>query len=493
MKKILIIPALAMTLTLGSCSNWLDINTNPYASTTVEAGYLFNYSAVCWSATRAGGDSYFAFSMGGQVLADGGRYGGWTEAYYDFGDYAPGNIWVAGYANVAENLNVAIKTAQETGGQNNTVAQCMLLRASVFYSLTMIYGDIPFSEACNIEASRTPAFDAQQDILNGVIGMIDEALSLIDDESVAITNYDIYYKGDMDKWAKFGKSLKLRVLMTMVDKDNSKAAQIGAMVQAGGLITLNSDQMLFPFYTTEGSQNPTWRLEYEYGDAEGEVFNYMFPHYTVVDPMVAIDDPRLPVYFTESETEPGTYVGLKSTVDVPLVKIGNYYYAACSQINITVCPADAPDIVFSAWESNFLIAEAYARGLGVAQNLATAFNYYKAGVIQSCVFQGLDLSDANGFANSLSAFTSEQDALQNLAIQMRIASMNYPMDAWNTQRRMAYPMLTAPARSMATAFYRLPYPTRETNVNPSVPSKPGGAAYLVSDMMWFQSKESYVR
>lgn len=39
------------------------------------------------------------------------------------------------------------------------------------------------------------------------------------------------YKGDMQKWIRLAKSLKFRTLaMTMVDKDPTKAEQIGKLI-----------------------------------------------------------------------------------------------------------------------------------------------------------------------------------------------------------------------------------------------------------------------
>ena len=44
------------------------------------------------------------------------------------------------------------------------------------YETTMIYGDVPFSEAWKKEI-KYPKFDDQKDVLNGVIDMLDQALA----------------------------------------------------------------------------------------------------------------------------------------------------------------------------------------------------------------------------------------------------------------------------------------------------------------------------
>lgn len=51
--------------------------------------------------------------------------------------------------------------------------------------------------------------------------LVDEALGLIDtSKESSITSYDIYYKGDMEKWLKLGKSLKLRLLLYLANHED---------------------------------------------------------------------------------------------------------------------------------------------------------------------------------------------------------------------------------------------------------------------------------
>ena len=65
----------------------------------------------------------------------------------------------------------------------------------------------------------------------GCCHCFDEALQIMDlNDANAIDEYDIYYKGDMNKWMTLAKSLKFRTLMVMVDKDPSKATTIGNVV-----------------------------------------------------------------------------------------------------------------------------------------------------------------------------------------------------------------------------------------------------------------------
>ena len=122
---------------------------------------------------------------------------------------------------------LAIKNAEEADPVNhNAIAQCKILLAEHMYEATMLWGDIPFTESWN-GTIKYPKFDSQESVLNGVLSLLDEALQIMDlNDANAIDEYDIYYKGDMNKWMTLAKSLKFRTLMVMVDKDPSKATAI---------------------------------------------------------------------------------------------------------------------------------------------------------------------------------------------------------------------------------------------------------------------------
>ncbi|MEI3442677.1 MAG: SusD/RagB family nutrient-binding outer membrane lipoprotein, partial [Bacteroides thetaiotaomicron] len=262
-KKILAYALSALTCGLfTSCSDWLDINHDPNTAEKVDPGYLFNYVAVNWAGTRTGGDFYIPLSMSSQCQVDGGLdYGGWDESVYTISPYSTGNTWKHYYSVGGNNLMLAIKNAEEADPVNhNAIAQCKILLAEHMYEATMLWGDIPFTESWN-GTIKYPKFDSQESVLNGVLSLLDEALQIMDlNDANAIDEYDIYYKGDMNKWMTLAKSLKFRTLMVMVDKDPSKATAIGTLLQAGGMVSSASDNLVFPYSAEPGNQNPKYEL-----------------------------------------------------------------------------------------------------------------------------------------------------------------------------------------------------------------------------------------
>ncbi len=474
-KNRLYIPFLLLGLCLSSCGNWLDINTDPNASVKVSPGYLFNYSAVTWSGTRCGGDLYIPISTAAQVTSDGAFDGGWDSSNYIFDPYTAGNTWVGGYANGLQNLAKAIDFAKEEDNPN-AIAQCKILQAEIYYSLTVMFGDIPYRQALLIEEYPTPAFDSQETVLNGIIGILDEAIGLIQpDNNHRISDYDIYYKGDMEKWLRLAKSMKLRTLMLMVDKVPEKAGEMTALLGEGQFLADEEDNFTFPYYNVAGTKNPNYAVL--------EQFYPGFPYDPICwphNPMLAMNDPRVPVMF--SPDKDGNYIGLGTQEEAQVDEDLN---ALSTSMKPTFHVATTPDVLFSYEESEFMLAEIYARGLGVPADLAKADEHYRNGVRAACAFVNVNSADIETYAASLpdlGSLTLEK-ALEAINIQVWIACMDRPLQAWTNQRRSNVPVLQVPSGANAPGlFARFQYPDRERNVNPNVPS-PLPEVY---DKMWFQ-------
>lgn len=471
-------------LPFTACSDWLDINSNPNVANdqaNIDPGYLFNYAATTHSSNRQGGDFYIPLLITGQTVADGGFVdlgGYWSEALYEISIYSTGNTWVTAYANVGTNLNKAKEFALKND-KINAVAQAEILQAQAFFEMTMLFGDVPFSEAMNIDEYKTPKFDTQKDVLDGILGMLDGALEKIDLNVPGIEQYDIFYNGEMMKWAKLARSLKLKVLMVMVDKDPTKSAAIQALLEDESIGFIDqTSEWVFPFFEEASTENPNFRINDRYA-SPGEYYMF-FAHNSVLDLMNPLNDPRLPVYFEKGVD--GNYNGLLTSEAVEDVE-GVYL---TSPINYQrVWEATAPDVMFSYSELSFLLAEVYARGLGVTQDLDKAQVYYLAGIESALGFWQIEDPEVDAYIaqlDDISGMTSG-DALEAIYSQAWIDLMLRPFEAWVQSRRTDFPSLTVPELApYESLIYRWVYPDRERNVNPNVPSP----LPEITEKMWFQ-------
>jgi hypothetical protein len=473
-KKFLIIfSALTLVLALPSCKKYLDINTNPNAATTLDPKLLFSYAVTAYVNLRASGDLQIPAALAGQTMSDGfANPTGWSgggigEQQYRIDPLIYGNPWRAYYTSIGNNLKQAIKIAESaTPRNNNAAAQCKVILGLVYYELATLYGDVPYAESFNSDIAY-PKFDPQQAVLEGAIATFDGAIAQFDPAStVKIADYDLFYKGDIAKWIKVAKSLKMRTLMTMVDKDPSKAAAIGAMITAGGMVSSTADNFFIPFQNVQGKWNPKYDIANRYN---GNI-NFFFASKYVTDYMDPMNDPRLPKYFDKPSTAT-RYVGVDPGADG--------FDDLNPRIAVSLQKPDEPETIYNYQEQLFFEAEIYARGLGVAQNTVTANTLLKSAVNASCRFYGVTATAADAFTLTLPTYvaaTGTGSVLYNIHYQHWVDLMDRGLDALTQFRRSGpegseVPALTIPIGAPTNGlFRRYEYPiSNEINQNPNAP------------------------
>src|SRR5215217_1254536 len=103
MKKnlVFIYSLLTLSLSFTACDNFLDVNTNPNAATTVDPKLLFSNASVNWINSRSGGDLYIPMALAGQSITSGGNnptgWGNPSEEQYQISPFSTGNTWRANY------------------------------------------------------------------------------------------------------------------------------------------------------------------------------------------------------------------------------------------------------------------------------------------------------------------------------------------------------------------------------------------------------------
>ncbi|MBC7923334.1 MAG: SusD/RagB family nutrient-binding outer membrane lipoprotein, partial [Ferruginibacter sp.] len=333
MKKLLLTLSLAGLLT--ACFQDSDINVDPNRSASVDPSLLFTGAATQLSLLRVG-ELTWPVALSTQMWASGARWG-LQQAQYD--QTRIRSVWGRTYTDVLKNLAVAINLAENTTPKaNNTLAQCKILMALTYAQTSLLWGDIPFTEAANGEVDF-PRFDPQPTVLNGALAMLDEAIGQMDGTSRAIgAPNDVYYQGDMVKWKKLANSLKLRILLTMVDADPGKAAVIGEMMAlpAGSMVSGIADNAQFPYFNQPGRQNPRFSFTAIF---RGGVQSDWYCSKPVYDLLVSLNDPRVPYFFQPGPgAAPGQFVALNSVEP---------YTPTSSLVNMNLLRADLPEVTFS--------------------------------------------------------------------------------------------------------------------------------------------------
>ena len=458
MKKLILAALLAISTT--ACFKDSDINVDPNRSTSVDPALLFSGASTQFSLLRVA-ELTWPIALMNQMWASGGRWG-LSQSQYD--QTRIRSAWGRTYTDVLKNLNVAVEIAQNTQPINkNAVAQCKILMAFAYAQTSLLWGDIPFTEAATGKVDF-PKFDKQQDVLNGSIAMLDEAIGMIDlNAKGIIAPNDLYYGGDMAKWRKFANSLKMRILFSMVDADASKGAAIGQLIAGGNMISSSADAMLYKYYNQPGRQNPRFSFTAIF---RGGVQSDWYCSKPVYDLLVSLKDPRIPYFYQPgSDAAPNEFIAL-GPVEV--------YTTKSALVNMNLLKADLPEVSFSYSEQLLFEAEAIARGFAPGGfDAATA--KMRAGVRESMLTLGVTAAQTDAYVAGLPALTAANYKTV-LSQQQYLDLFMRPIEGWVQHRRSGavgqeIPAMTTPTGApVAGLIRRLLYRSEEVNSNPNTPS-----------------------
>lgn len=350
---------------------------------------------------------------------------------------------------VADSL-IRSKTATSADGEKekqNKLAVIEILRAYSYQQLVDIFGNIPYTEALDV-TNISPKYDDAFTIYKDLLSRIDAALAKMDPGFESFSQADLIYGGDVEKWMKFGNSLKLKMGITISDFDPT-LAQTVIEAAAPHVFTSSDDNALFQYLASTPNNNP---LNTDLVLSGRDDF---VPANTIVDVMNALNDPRRPKYFTMVNDK---YVGGIYGESNP--------YSQYSHISDEIRDPTFPGILFTYDEVLFYLAEAAARGFNVG---GTPESFYTNAIKESILFWGGTEAEALAYlANPSVAYaTAAGDWRQKIGTQAWIAFYTRGLEGYTEWRRLDYPILNiAPA---ITTYNEIPkrftYPVNEQTLN----------------------------
>jgi hypothetical protein len=423
--------------------------------------------------------------------------GTWDNYYYALADYRK-----------AVEL---IDASPDAAKMKNMRAMLQTLIALKTLRATVLYGDIPYSQAAMSMYGPDyyrPVYDKQADVFVAALGELKQAIDSFSTggDQISMGASETLLKNDIALWIKFANSVRLRYAMVMRDKNASVAD--GIIAEALGKPLLGPDEYigLDPklisgliidragsyrgnAYVRMGST--MWNAMSSSSDEDGaDIYDLRAPIF--FEPNSAgkwKPYPQNPPANVEAETRNDTeggrndpYAAVRLNTWAPA---GTYYY---SPLNIYyVADQTIPDLIITGAEVSFLRAEIANRGIGgAAANPATAKQHYEAGITGSINFW---YKIANGSAvwtvNKPTATPDPEDlaemlahpavaysatpaaALTQIYKQNWIALFHQPLDAWTLQRRTgsATPSVPLAPTSEALNLNRLTYPSGEVTSN----------------------------
>lgn len=441
-KRIIFLVVVLLTFIVGCTEDFEEINTQKDAVVIVEPGIMF--TPLLQNPTRNYQRNINLYpDLFSQYWAN--TVDGFESPRYEYVDGWIGNQWNEFYTQTLVESNQLVTWYGEDPVYQNSIAQLEIWICSEWARMLQNYGDMPYFGAG--EGESVP-YNSEQEIYYDLFDRLTNAVNSIDatDESqyAYAVEQDLIYKGDLEKWKRFGNSMRLRLAMRLSNVDPSKAqAEASAAISAGVMIS-NED----------AAQIPLWSGGfYDYLHQMADAWNNI----RVSNTFTAL------LYNQSSVSEdPRTRKWLRYKADSPLV--GNAQIEGVSN-GYDILPADANDFStinleggYSGFVGNdgdtllylpymfysevlFLRAEAALRGWvsGDANGL------YQDGVQASMNFVGVDAGDATDYINGLSVLSGSNEAqLKQLITQKYIANFPNGVEAWADFRRTDYPDITLP-------------------------------------------------
>ena len=518
-RTIIVAAALAGT---ACTANYLDINSNPYevSKDQMEAdGYglgaaLNGMAGVVISTdvnTAQLTDNVLGCTQGGYF----GDTGSWPYTISQFNatdDWtrvflASDQVIPLFYSNYTELRRITDDPVPLAIGD--------ILKVAVMHRVADTFGPIPYT-MIGADGQIAVPYDDQQTVYESMINDLSAAVETLTEfrtSSIPATA-DYIYGGNVEKWAKFGNSLKLRLAMRIinVDREFAEAAVLSAVNNEIGVFSSNDDIARLSTFGTSG--NPIYAAAWYHAPEGCKTGGESHASADITSYMNAYSDPRRPAYFIDSEWPGLQYCGIRRGIVRPsLAETGHKY----SGINFT---AQTPLVWMNAAEVAFLCAE--AEGVyNIDIPGATAKEFYEKGVRLSFEQYGVSGADdylaqsqpvtvmytdpwTEGNTNgTVSPFTApcvkwqdDADIQKRIIVQKWIANWILGNEAWADYRRTGYPELfpASEAGNLSNGIVdsrkgarRMPYPQAEYTNNPYMSDAVNllnGPDNMATDLWW---------
>ena len=500
--KILILLGLILVSVYSCTEDFNEINERPDALTSEDVSAKFfvtNLQTGLYAPNR------YPYWRGPIIHAD--RYSGQTAfgfsaCWWNDGlgyDYSAGytdavhDAWLASYNS---KLTAFTNFVKEGGTLENTQYYAIsLIMKGLYYQLySDTFGMVPYSEASNPDIVL-PRYDELDDIYTGVIADLDQAITLIGNNTESGTGVeilrenDLFFNGDMQAWRKLANSLKLRLALRAHGAPGSdfsataasSAITDGVLGDQNALLQRHADggntwasatygDVWYPFYS-----GGHWNLGFAFVDAlrdnndprirtmakpsNGGTFSIPLPtegeNVALIDKHIGflrgiLDDAGAQYTMEKTATtleitmpEGVNYVGFPTRVNGrPKPYLHTDLFSKPSDIvtnQMNTGKEIFPWVVMGAGDSHLMVAEAIVKGLSSGGNAQT---HYQTGIRKSMEMWNVPEAEiatflANEDMAQLTGTVDEQ--LEKIAIQRWIANFTNGFESWAIVRDTGYP------------------------------------------------------
>jgi len=493
---------IAMSIGIGlmSCKkDFLDVNIDPNRVTddNITAELIFTQAAVAVGDRAVGGSAsvagaklplYFAQAWMGYMASNGDFARDPTETSYSI-DFTFGNTLFLNTYNTLFDLHQAEVKGLE-GKDTALSGAAIILSAKLFQEMVDLFGNLPYSQAFQIDKFPLPAYDKAEDIYASLQTRLDTAIQYMNlTVPKAFVTADVINHGDAEMWIKFANTLKLRLLIRQSEIPGfNPSVEINKIINAGGVLEAGESIDVNPGYVNDIDKQSPFYANYGYTPTGVVAISSTNANDYIVNILSSTSDPRISRYFTPVGTAFVGDVYGDEPGNIPAGNQSSYFGPAL------VGSPTQDQWIYPSYESLFLKAEAIARGwLPGDANAAL-----KAAITESFVWLGVpdaeteaadyiannadiaDLSNAGSSLRQKARFITFQKYLANVGID--------PLESYADQRRLNFLppgyISVNPARVSNTLPLRLLYPQSEYTTNSENVLKEGTINPFTSKLFW---------
>lgn len=219
-RSIILCVAVLIGVSLSSCNEWLNVNTDPENPSSMSASFptrlahieFYTNSANQFAAWRS------SLSMGDWTrYYNGGTY--WHMSYWNPQTGAVTTAYQWWFVGAACNIEDMYDKAIEAEAWHYA-GVAKVIRAYGFMLMTDLHGEMPYTDA--VGENATPFYDNGKTIYLGCLNELDEGIALLqksqEPSKPALSEGDFWNNGDVSKWIKFANLLKARYCVKLSKK-----------------------------------------------------------------------------------------------------------------------------------------------------------------------------------------------------------------------------------------------------------------------------------
>lgn len=494
MKTKNLITLLFLSLAIVSCSDdFLDVNQNPNSPPISTPSLTLPVAQQNFAALNGTSMVFLGQYMVYNWTTPSNWSANQTLLQYDITSNFYTTIFETSYSSIFRDLTYVKNYVDPTGAADYSAYDVIAetIKGFQYQYLVDLYGDVPYTEANLRSGNTTPKYDDSEFIYKAVIDSLTDAAVLaldLPENAEDPGSQDIIYHGDMQHWAEFANTVKLRMLVRMSNtgQDDYIRQQI-ALINQNGAGYIKANVVANPGYSDNaGQQSPFYGyIGKGPNGAAIDRNDYTVATDFALSYLDGTADLRKERLYAEAAT--GGYKGAEQRTDLPGT---GFTSNNLSKVGPGLLKSSEQDQVIMLYSEALLLqAEAMVRGY-IDGGEAGAKALYEKAIEQSFVYLGVPSAVTAAkayYAQPIKnvSWDASPNKIEAIITQKWIAlNGTSSIESWVEWIRTGYPANLPLARNETARPVSLLYPASEIGRNSdNVPQQTAADAFT-NDPFW---------